>query len=140
MANPSAKASRPSRSSLHTRILPSVATLNSREWFLCVVSGNQLTCSKCHELRTTGTVTTAQPMQPAVPGSTRTQEQSQAPAWYQTGFSWELAQTQMQGEKCSQVFRAESPLQFLWFTCPQFWDGHLWHFHPAPNSIFLPIR
>lgn len=93
MANPSAKASHPSCSSLHTRILPSVATLNSREWFLCVVSGNQLTCSKCHELRTTGTVTTAQPMQPAVPGSTRTQEQSQAPAWYQTGFSWELAQS-----------------------------------------------
>lgn len=48
MANPSAKASRPSCSSVHTRIFPSVATLNSRAWFLCLVSGNHLTCSKCH--------------------------------------------------------------------------------------------
>lgn len=63
MANPSAKARRPSRSSLHTRIFPSVATLKSRAWFLCLVSGNQLTCSKCHKLRITGTVTAAQPLQ-----------------------------------------------------------------------------
>lgn len=94
MANPSAKASRPSCSSIHTRIFPSVATLNSRAWFLCLVSGNHLTCSKCHELRTKGTVTTAQPLHPAVTGSTPTQEQSLVP-----NKLLELAQ--LQGEKCT---------------------------------------
>lgn len=53
-ANPSATASRPSRSSLHTRILPSVDALNSWMWFPCLASGSQWTYCKGAELRVRG--------------------------------------------------------------------------------------
>lgn len=122
MANPSAKARRPSRSSLHTRIFPSVATLKSRAWFLCLVSGNQLTCSKCHKLRITGTVTAAQPLQPAVTASTqhRSRARHQPGTKRASAGSWHSHRYR---KEMHPVVRAESQLQFLLFTCPQFWDS-----------------